>query len=99
MTTDTIKLWESEETGSQFMIFSFSKITDATDNFSTESKLGEGGFGPVYKVPYVLHSRLFTYLAISKTKQNKNVDYLLCTIPGQTRGRGSRPCRLLFPTV
>ncbi|XP_022682731.1 G-type lectin S-receptor-like serine/threonine-protein kinase B120 [Setaria italica] len=49
MTTDTIKLWESEETGSQFMIFSFSKITDATDNFSTESKLGEGGFGPVYK--------------------------------------------------
>uniref|UniRef100_K3XSM1 Receptor-like serine/threonine-protein kinase n=1 Tax=Setaria italica TaxID=4555 RepID=K3XSM1_SETIT len=26
-----------------------SKNKDATDNFSTESKLGEGGFGPVYK--------------------------------------------------
>ncbi|PVH37947.1 hypothetical protein PAHAL_5G132100 [Panicum hallii] len=49
MTTDTIKLWESEETGSQFTMFSFSRITNATDKFSTENKLGEGGFGPVYK--------------------------------------------------
>ena len=27
-----------------------SQIADATDNFSTENKLGEGGFGPIYKV-------------------------------------------------
>jgi hypothetical protein len=25
-------------------------IVKATDNFSSENKLGEGGFGPVYKV-------------------------------------------------
>ena len=31
-------------------IFSFESITAATNNFSTENKLGEGGFGPVYKV-------------------------------------------------
>lgn len=30
-------------------IFNFSIITKATDNFSSRKKLGEGGFGPVYK--------------------------------------------------
>ena len=33
--------------------FSFSTIKVATDNFSSENKLGEGGFGPVYKVKYL----------------------------------------------
>ena len=31
-------------------IFSFSSIVASTNNFSMENKLGEGGFGPVYKV-------------------------------------------------
>ncbi|KAJ0733766.1 putative protein kinase RLK-Pelle-DLSV family [Helianthus annuus] len=30
-------------------LFSFSTIADATANFSPNNKLGEGGFGPVYK--------------------------------------------------
>ncbi|KAJ8763606.1 hypothetical protein K2173_003078 [Erythroxylum novogranatense] len=30
-------------------IFNMTTITDATDKFSIENKLGEGGFGPVYK--------------------------------------------------
>ncbi|XP_029124800.1 G-type lectin S-receptor-like serine/threonine-protein kinase SD1-1 isoform X1 [Cajanus cajan] len=29
--------------------FSFSVLANATENFSTKNKLGEGGFGPVYK--------------------------------------------------
>ncbi|GMP75181.1 hypothetical protein CsSME_00032371 [Camellia sinensis var. sinensis] len=29
--------------------FDFGTIRDATDNFSHANKLGEGGFGPVYK--------------------------------------------------
>ena len=35
---------------SEFSVFDFDDILDATDNFSEENKLGEGGFGPVYKV-------------------------------------------------
>ncbi|CBI18317.3 unnamed protein product, partial [Vitis vinifera] len=31
-------------------LFSFDSIVVASNNFSSENKLGEGGFGPVYKV-------------------------------------------------
>lgn len=30
--------------------FSLKQIKDATDNFAPANKIGEGGFGPVYKV-------------------------------------------------
>lgn len=49
MASDVMKLWESEDTGTHFTTLSFSQVKNATDNFSTENKLGEGGFGPVYK--------------------------------------------------
>ena len=53
--------WEMEAELSEFSVFDFDDILDATDNFSEENKLGEGGFGPVYKVvnvkmSYILHS-------------------------------------------
>lgn len=31
-------------------LFNLSTMIEATDNFSDDNKLGEGGFGPVYKV-------------------------------------------------
>ena len=34
---------------SEFSVFDFHQILEATGNFSEENKLGEGGFGPVYK--------------------------------------------------
>lgn len=34
-------------------LFDFSSVAAATDNFSDENKLGQGGFGCVYKVKVV----------------------------------------------
>lgn len=36
----------------EFPLFSFSSVAAATNNFSDTNKLGEGGFGPVYKVKF-----------------------------------------------
>lgn len=41
---------EMEGEISEFSVFEFREVIKATDNFSEENKLGEGGFGPVYKV-------------------------------------------------
>lgn len=30
--------------------FSYEELKQATDDFNSDNKLGEGGFGPVYKV-------------------------------------------------
>lgn len=37
-------------------LFTFKTVTDATNDFSIDSKLGEGGFGPVYKVIVAHHA-------------------------------------------
>ncbi|XP_037444630.1 cysteine-rich receptor-like protein kinase 10 isoform X1 [Triticum dicoccoides] len=38
-----------QEKNSEFSFFDFAELVDATSNFSEENKLGEGGFGTVYK--------------------------------------------------
>nr|XP_043607620.1 G-type lectin S-receptor-like serine/threonine-protein kinase CES101 [Erigeron canadensis] len=45
----TSNLESNGRKGSDLLVFSFASIVAATDNFSSENKLGEGGFGPVYK--------------------------------------------------
>ncbi|KAJ7948965.1 putative Receptor protein kinase [Quillaja saponaria] len=35
--------------GHKLRVLSYSSVVEATNNFSLENKLGEGGFGPVYK--------------------------------------------------
>uniref|UniRef100_A0ACD5UZW9 Uncharacterized protein n=1 Tax=Avena sativa TaxID=4498 RepID=A0ACD5UZW9_AVESA len=46
---EILRLWKMEDTSSEFALYDFSQIADATDNFSPSKILGEGGFGPVYK--------------------------------------------------
>jgi hypothetical protein len=41
-----------DENGSDLIVFGYLTIKVATDNFSEENKLGEGGFGAVYKVTF-----------------------------------------------
>ncbi|XP_037415913.1 G-type lectin S-receptor-like serine/threonine-protein kinase B120 isoform X2 [Triticum dicoccoides] len=42
-------VWRLDENSSEFTLFDFSGILHATNNFSKEAQLGQGGFGPVYK--------------------------------------------------
>ncbi|KAF9672898.1 hypothetical protein SADUNF_Sadunf11G0092300 [Salix dunnii] len=43
------KHWERRQEHMELPVFNMSTITHATDTFSENNKLGEGGFGPVYK--------------------------------------------------
>jgi hypothetical protein len=45
-----LKLWKIEESDSEFSLYDFDQIADATGNFSDDCKLGQGGFGAVYMV-------------------------------------------------
>ncbi|KAF2310404.1 hypothetical protein GH714_009183 [Hevea brasiliensis] len=40
---------DSDQNAPNLQVFTFSEIKSATRNFSSENRLGEGGYGPVYK--------------------------------------------------
>ena len=53
---ETVALTEVENEDLELPLFEFEKIANATSNFSNDNKLGEGGFGPVYKVIIVINN-------------------------------------------
>jgi len=46
----------SQDKLQELLKFDFEKVATATNNFDLSNKLGQGGFGPVYKVPYMKQS-------------------------------------------
>ena len=88
-----LKLWRVEETDSEFALYDFDQIADATDNFSDHHKLGQGGFGPVYKVTiqFSCH-KIFTLLIssvplyIAMLCSTYNEQYI-CSVQGVLPGR------------
>lgn len=53
--------------GLQTGFFTLRQIKSATNNFDPANKIGEGGFGPVYKVAMVLILELSSLLTLRKT--------------------------------
>jgi hypothetical protein len=43
-------VWTIEQKSSEFTLFDLSELLEATKSFAEENRLGQGGFGPVYKV-------------------------------------------------
>lgn len=59
-----LKLWKIEESDSEFSLYDFDQIADATTNFSNDYKLGQGGFGAVYRVQF-LHAVTHAYIVLN----------------------------------
>jgi len=49
-TKDTLELENDGKKGHNLKVYSAATIMAATNSFSADNKLGQGGFGPVYKV-------------------------------------------------
>ncbi|XP_026408966.1 cysteine-rich receptor-like protein kinase 10 isoform X2 [Papaver somniferum] len=65
-----------DEMGSTELQFNFSTISAATDNFSEANKLGEGGFGSVYKG--IISDR--EEIAVKRLSKNSGQDPSKCTL-------------------
>ncbi|XP_047092191.1 cysteine-rich receptor-like protein kinase 10 [Lolium rigidum] len=60
------------EMGADFSVYDFHEILKATNNFSEENKLGQGGFGPVYKGCF--HDR--TEIAVKRLASNSGQGFI-----------------------
>lgn len=58
---ELMEIKDDDENGLHVHFYDFQSILDATENFSAANKLGQGRYGPVYKVikEYVLAIKCF----------------------------------------
>ena len=59
LSSELVALNKIESEDWELPLVDFKKIEIATDNFSQHNKLGEGGFGPVYKVIILVFNMCF----------------------------------------
>ena len=67
---DTGEFKEEDKKGIDVPFFDLESILEATDYFSDANKLGQGGFGPVYKVIFpssILIELLFQLFMLNDT--------------------------------
>ena len=55
------------------LLFDLRSIVEATDNFSPTTKLGQGGFGSVFKVQFQLFSNIVNILHIFVSLSHSNI--------------------------
>lgn len=53
--SESVLLTKNEGEDLELPLFDFIKVANATNNFSQNNMLGEGRFGPVYKVILLIH--------------------------------------------
>uniref|UniRef100_A0A0D3HNW9 Protein kinase domain-containing protein n=1 Tax=Oryza barthii TaxID=65489 RepID=A0A0D3HNW9_9ORYZ len=75
--------WGIEGANSDFKFFEVSQVVKATSNFSGQNKLGQGGFGPVYKEGDISH-RYASYIDKSNNiKITSLIRYFTTFLQGQ----------------
>nr|XP_043620434.1 G-type lectin S-receptor-like serine/threonine-protein kinase At4g27290 isoform X2 [Erigeron canadensis] len=98
---ESLQVQESNSEAMELPLFSFSAVAKATASFSSDNKLGEGGFGPVYKgileggeiavkrlsitSSQGLHEFKNEVICISKLQHRNLVKLLGCSIEGDEK--------------
>lgn len=64
-------MWDTEQNREDSLRYEFSAIRTATNNFSRQNELGQGGFGKVYQVinlniPYIYILQIISCVKIKK---------------------------------
>lgn len=62
---------KKEASGVRYRMYTIEEIETATDNFSQSLKIGEGGYGPVYKC-YLDHTRVAVKVLRPDAAQGRN---------------------------